>query len=78
MGDYTKLQLTEAQAIADMYGIGQIKKLQSLSLGISNSNYKVECDQETYLLKVSNDKTIEQLHNEQQVLLALITLANLD
>ena len=56
MGDYTKLQLTEAQAIADMYGIGQIKKLQSLSLGISNSNYKVECDQETYLLKVSNDK----------------------
>ncbi|MEC7274838.1 MAG: phosphotransferase [Bdellovibrionota bacterium] len=71
MGDYTKLQLTEAQAIADMYGIGQIKKLQSLSLGISNSNYKVECDQETYLLKVSNDKGQEELHGEMNILLYL-------
>lgn len=71
MGDYTKLQLSEAQAIANLYGIGKINELQSLSLGISNSNYKVESEEGTFLLKVSNDKGQEELQGEMDILLYL-------
>lgn len=68
MGDYTKLSLAEANVISDMYGLGNVENLTALSLGISNSNYKVEVDRKAYLLKVSNDKNEDQLASEMEIL----------
>ncbi|WP_417335361.1 phosphotransferase [Halobacteriovorax marinus] len=71
MGDYTKLSKEDAQNIIDLYDLGKIDELSSLSLGISNSNYKVEIAQSTYLLKVSNDKGYDHLKEEQDILTLL-------
>ncbi|WP_372654406.1 phosphotransferase [Halobacteriovorax sp.] len=71
MGDYTKLSTAEAQNIIDLYDLGAITSLNSLSLGISNSNYKVEIGNSTYLLKVSNDKGFDHLKEEQEILTRL-------
>ncbi len=71
MGDYTKLKANEAQAIADLYQVGKIKELKPLSLGISNSNYRLDTDKGLYLLKVSNDKGIDELRGEMEILLYL-------
>lgn len=68
MGDYTKLGLEEAKEIAVLYDLEGISELQPLSLGISNSNYKVVTSNETYLLKVSNDKGIKELKGEMKLL----------
>jgi len=68
MGDYTKLNLAEANVIVEMYGLGEVRELTALSLGISNSNYKVKIDKHSYLLKVSNDKNEEQLASEMKIL----------
>lgn len=71
MGDYTKLPISEAQAISDQYGVGKIVDLKPLSLGISNSNYRLETEKGVYLLKVSNDKGVEELRGEMEILLYL-------
>lgn len=71
MGDYTKLSIEDAQSILNLYELGEIKDLSSLSLGISNSNYKVETESSTYLLKVSNDKGFNHLKEEQDILIHL-------
>ena len=71
MGDYTKLQLEEAQAIADLYELGKLTKLSPLSLGISNSNYRLEVGDLRFLLKVSNDKGQKELQQEMELLLYL-------
>ncbi len=74
MGDYTKLNKIDAQAIADLYEIGPISDLMPLSLGISNSNYRVEAKGKSYLLKVSNDKGQQELNQEMSLLLYLAEL----
>lgn len=71
MGDYTKLSQIDAQAISDLYELGPVSSLTPLSLGISNSNYKVEAGGEQYLLKVSNDKGQNELNQEMSLLLYL-------
>lgn len=71
MGDYTKLNREQAQAIANLYEIGAIEEIDPLSLGISNSNYKVVTEEGTFLLKVSNDKGMEDLQGEMDILLYL-------
>lgn len=68
MGDYTKLRLEEANQIGEIYDLGEIQELAPLSLGISNSNYKIVTNEQTYLLKVSNDKNIDQLSDEMEIL----------
>ncbi|MCR9205828.1 MAG: phosphotransferase, partial [Halobacteriovoraceae bacterium] len=68
MGDYTKLRLEEANKIGEMYALEELSELTPLSLGISNSNYKLVTPSQTYLLKVSNDKNIEQLTGEMKLL----------
>lgn len=72
MGSYTKIDERAAQEILNLYGKGTVQQLTPLSLGISNSNYKVETSQkESWLLKISNDKGQEQLAAEQKILLFL-------
>ena len=60
MASYTQIEIHEAQEILKLYGLGEIKKITPLSLGISNSNYKVELIDHKILLKISNDKNKNQ------------------
>lgn len=73
MGDYTKLQKTEAQEILKLYGKGEVENFRALSLGISNSNYDVKTPEGRFLLKVSNDKDHLALSKEQEILHRLQT-----
>jgi homoserine kinase type II len=68
VGDYTKLSVNDASDILKLYGLGPVTELKSLSLGISNSNYKVCIGQDSYLLKVSNDKGQLDLEHEQDIM----------
>lgn len=71
MGDYTKLTHTELQGIIDLYDLDKLISFKPLSLGISNSNYKIITNKRSYLLKVSNDKNADQIQQEMNILLAL-------
>lgn len=71
MASYTQIDLTEAQNILKLYERGNVLKLTPLSLGISNSNYRVDLENESVLLKISNDKNQVQLSDEQAILLYL-------
>jgi homoserine kinase type II len=73
MGIYSQIDLDEINQIFSYYGLDH--KAQNFSAtieGTSNSNYKVNLtDGKSILLKISNDKTIEQLINEQKILQVL-------
>ena len=71
MASYTQITNSEASEILSLYGKGSVMKCVPLSLGISNSNYRVELENETLLLKISNDKNQVQLAEEQAILIYL-------
>jgi homoserine kinase type II len=72
MGVYSNIELNEINEILRYYDLGLAVSFNATMTGISNSNFKVSLESgKDVLLKISNDKTIEQLTNEQQVLLAL-------
>ena len=71
MANYTEITLEEAQEILKFYGDKIVKKCTPLSLGISNSNYRVDLENEVVLLKISNDKNHAQLADEQAILVYL-------
>ena len=71
MASYTQITNSEASEILSLYGRSTVMKCVPLSLGISNSNYRVELENETVLLKISNDKNQAQLAEEQAILLYL-------
>jgi homoserine kinase type II len=72
MGVYSNIELEQINKILDYYHIGRALSFEPTIEGISNSNFKVELDNsKTVLLKISNDKTIEQLENEQTILSTL-------
>lgn len=68
MGSYTKITSDQATEILGLYGKTPALELIPLSLGISNSNYKVLTADKSWLLKISNDKGLEQLRKEQEIL----------
>jgi homoserine kinase type II len=68
VGSYTKIDQSQAQSIIDLYGLGEVESIRALSLGISNSNYCVKLTHQQYLLKISNDKNIQELCEEQLIL----------
>ena len=72
MGHYTNLTLGEAQEIIKIYSLGKVETITPLSLGISNSNFKIivhrNGQNKPYLLKISNDKNKNQLDDEQAIL----------
>ncbi len=68
LGSYTKIDKQLAQRIIGLYQLGDVVKLRPLSLGISNSNYRVETQEGTYLLKISNDKNSTELEEEMDIL----------
>jgi homoserine kinase type II len=71
MASYTEISLTDASNLLSLYGFTNVVKLTPLSLGISNSNYRVELADKLVLLKISNDKNMQQLCDEQEILLYL-------
>jgi homoserine kinase type II len=72
MGVYSNIELSEINEILSYYDLGVANSFVPTMTGISNSNFKVSMDGgQDVLLKISNDKTIEQLNNEQHVLTAL-------
>lgn len=71
MASYTQLSLEEAEEILKLYDRKKVVKCTPLSLGISNSNYRVDLENETVLLKISNDKNQAQLSQEQTILMYL-------
>jgi len=71
MASYTQIGISAAQDILNLYGRSEVLNLTPLSLGISNSNYRVDLKNESVLLKISNDKNQLQLEEEQQILLYL-------
>lgn len=71
MASYTQISLEDTNEILNLYGLEHVVKLTPLSLGISNSNYKVELTNQVVLLKISNDKNQKQLRDEQNILLYL-------
>lgn len=68
MGDYTKLSFEDIQSITNLYVDAMVVDFRPLSLGISNSNYEIKTSDNRYLLKVSNDKNIDQLLGEMTIL----------
>lgn len=71
MASYTQIGLEEAEEILKLYGRSNVLKCTPLSLGISNSNYRVDLENEVVLLKISNDKNQVQLAEEQAILVYL-------
>lgn len=72
MGVYSEIDLIEINEILKHYDFGEAVSFVPTVTGISNSNYKVTLTSgQVVLLKISNDKTIEQLENEQKVLKVL-------
>ena len=65
MGVYSNIELSEINEILSYYDLGVANSFVPTMTGISNSNFKVSMDGgQDVLLKISNDKTIEQLNNE--------------
>ncbi|MFA6236800.1 MAG: phosphotransferase [Bacteriovorax sp.] len=71
MASYTQIDLKDADEILKLYDRFNVLKLTPLSLGISNSNYRVDLEGDSVLLKISNDKNQLQLSDEQAILLYL-------
>lgn len=68
MASYTKINNEEARLILEIYGLKPKNiTLDALSDGISNSNYRVQMDDEVRLLKISNDKNATQLQSEHTI-----------
>lgn len=72
MAVYTEITEQEINDILSHYSLGRLIEFTPLSLGISNSNYRIEIKSKEgvifYLLKISNDKGQEQLIKEQHIL----------
>lgn len=72
MGVYSHIDIKEITDILAYYELGQVESYRATAEGISNSNYHVILKSGLeVLLKISNDKTIPQLENEQRILQVL-------
>ncbi len=72
MAAYTQISKTEVENILQLYGKNSVSQFCPLSLGISNSNYKIDLHESSgpisFLLKISNDKSPQDLADEQHIL----------
>jgi homoserine kinase type II len=68
LGSYSKIEHSTAFEILKLYGFEGISELTPLSLGISNSNYRVVSQGQNFLLKISNDKGYHELQKEMIIL----------
>ncbi len=60
---YTQLTLEDVQAVLAKYdNLGRVTSFRDIPGGLSNSNYRVDTDNGPVLLKVCEEKTVEELH----------------
>ena len=72
MGVYSHIDINEITEILSYYEMGEVESYRATAEGISNSNYHVTLKNgKDVLVKISNDKTIPQLENEQRILQVL-------
>ncbi len=72
MADYSKFTDLQIKEILSNYGIKDVLSITPQSHGISNSNYSVQTGANSkFLLKISNDKSHDQLNRELSILDAL-------
>ena len=72
MAAYTRLSAEDVREIIALYNMPSLEKVEPLSLGISNSNYRLDLSSgESVILKVSNDKGVNEMLQEQDILQAL-------
>ena len=72
MAGYTQINQQTIDGILSLYGRNHAIEWHAMTHGISNSNFRVvTSDNEELLLKVSNDKSREELEAEQSLLLWL-------
>jgi homoserine kinase type II len=69
MANYTYISPEQVQSILKLYGLPQLLSMLPMSSGISNSNYRIDLqNNKSVLLKISNDKNFHQLEEEQSIL----------
>lgn len=68
MADYSKFKHSQIEEILNLYEIKDISSIYPQGHGISNSNYHIITIKHDYLLKISNDKSYEQLSEEIKIL----------
>ncbi|MCB9095991.1 MAG: phosphotransferase [Halobacteriovoraceae bacterium] len=72
MASYTKLDRQDIDAILELYQLPGALRITPQGHGISNSNYEIQLENsQKILLKVSNDKDLEALQEEQNILMHL-------
>lgn len=76
MAAYTRLSKQDIEEILKRYTLGRLVSVEPLTLGISNSNYQCNLEDDSrgafsVILKVSNDKDKTQLQEEQNILALL-------
>ena len=74
VGPYTQLDLQQIKDIIENnYNLGTVISYKVLKGGLSNSNYRIDTDTAPYsiLLKVCDNKTIDELRTQVQVLVIL-------
>ena len=64
MAQYTALTPEELNNIVAHYEIGTPTKLEELPGGFGNSNYKLTTTEDKFLLKICDEKNLEELHQQ--------------
>ncbi|MDA8793155.1 phosphotransferase [Bacteriovoracaceae bacterium] len=69
MASYTQLTTSDVQEIIDKYFNKTSVDIKETATGISNSNYVIKLDdQSSIILKISNDKELTELQEEEKIL----------
>jgi homoserine kinase type II len=71
MGNFSHLKFDEISSILSLYGAADLVQYEPQSHGTSNSNYLVETKEQKYLLKIANDKSLNELETEIDLLFRL-------
>ena len=69
MAQYTTLSPDELVEIVSHYAIGKPLKLEEISGGLGNSNFKLTTTENTFLLKICDEKNLSELRTQ----IALLT-----
>eukprot|EP01104_Vermistella_antarctica_P017319 TRINITY_DN6117_c1_g1_i1.p1 TRINITY_DN6117_c1_g1~~TRINITY_DN6117_c1_g1_i1.p1 ORF type:complete len:387 (-),score=69.43 TRINITY_DN6117_c1_g1_i1:289-1287(-) len=68
MAQYDHLNDADTRSIVDHYGLGVKVSLNYLDGGWANSNFRLETDQDTYVIKINREKTLSELVQQIDVL----------
>lgn len=61
MATYTKLKDSDLEAVQAIYGLSQIKQIEPFQLGSKNSNFRLDTEDASYVLTISDSKAIDEV-----------------